>query len=93
MNLAADCPVMIGMSPERTEDMRTVVEACVNAMEHGNANPVATTVSVIMTMEHDRLAIDVADQVAPVPDPPRWSSRTSAHRSTAPDPPAAWGCS
>jgi serine/threonine-protein kinase RsbW len=74
MNTAGDCARMLGMAEERIEDVRTAVsEACINAMEHGNANDVATKVYVAVTIDRDRLAIDVADEgrSGPPPDPDR----------------------
>lgn len=71
MNLAGDCAAMMGMSSERVADVKTAVsEACINAMEHGNLHDVTTKIYVVMTVDEDRLAIDVADEgrsgVAPV---------------------------
>ena len=39
MHTAGDCARIMGMSEERVQDVMTAVsEACINAMEHGNAN-------------------------------------------------------
>ncbi len=52
---------IMGFSDSRVEDVKTAVsEACINAIEHGNASDVTTKVFVTMTMDDDRLAIDVA---------------------------------
>ena len=70
MNLAGDCARMMGMAPDRVEDVKTAVsEACINAIEHGNANDVTTKVYVGMTIEEDRLAIDVVDEGRSGPPP------------------------
>lgn len=63
MNLAGDCAAMMGMTGERIADVKTAVsEACINAMEHGNLHDVSTKIYVTMTIDQDRLAIDVADE-------------------------------
>ena len=70
MNTAGDCARMMGMSDERVEDVRTAVsEACINAMEHGNANDVSTKVYVAVTINDDRLEIDVVDEGRSGPPP------------------------
>jgi serine/threonine-protein kinase RsbW len=63
MQVAAELAEMMGFSPERTDDVRTAVsEACINAMEHGNALDGETKVFVVMTAGDERLAIDVIDE-------------------------------
>jgi serine/threonine-protein kinase RsbW len=70
MNLAGDCARMMGMSPERVDDVKTAVsEACMNAIEHGNANDTTTKVWVGMTIDDDKLAIDVVDEGRSGPPP------------------------
>lgn len=70
MNLAGDCAQMMGMAPGRVDDVKTAVsEACINAMEHGNDHDVTTKVYVAMTIEGDRLAIDVVDEGRSGPPP------------------------
>jgi serine/threonine-protein kinase RsbW len=70
MHTAGDCARMMGMSEERILDVMTAVsEACINAMEHGNANDVSTKVYVAVTIENDRLAIDVVDEGRAGPPP------------------------
>jgi serine/threonine-protein kinase RsbW len=70
MNVAADLAGMMRFPPERIEDLRTAVsEACINAMEHGNAHDESTKVYVVMTMHDDRLAIDVVDEGRSGPPP------------------------
>ncbi len=70
MNTAAYCARMIGMTDERVDDVKTAVsEACINAMEHGNENDISTKVYVLMTLQPDRLAIDVVDEGRSGPPP------------------------
>jgi serine/threonine-protein kinase RsbW len=70
MNTAADCARMIGMTDDRIEDVKTAVsEACINAMEHGNEYDISTKVYVLMTLQPDRLAIDVVDEGRSGPPP------------------------
>jgi len=70
MNTAADCARMLGMADERVEDVRTAVsEACINAMEHGNMFDITTKVYVAMTLDRDRLEIDVIDEGRSGPPP------------------------
>jgi serine/threonine-protein kinase RsbW len=70
MNLAAELATRMHFPASRIEDLRTAVsEACINAMEHGNANDVETKVYVVMTVEDDRLAIDVVDEGRSGPPP------------------------
>jgi serine/threonine-protein kinase RsbW len=70
MNLAADLATMMRFPQGRIEDLRTAVsEACINAIEHGNANDTSTRVYIVMTVEDDRLAIDVVDEGRSGPPP------------------------
>jgi serine/threonine-protein kinase RsbW len=70
MNTAGDCARMLGMAEDRVEDVKTAVaEACINAMEHGNACDVNTKVYVAMTLSQDRLEIDVVDEGRSGPPP------------------------
>jgi serine/threonine-protein kinase RsbW len=70
MNVAADLATMMQFPRERIDDLRTAVsEACINAMEHGNVNDTSTKVYVVMTADHDRLAIDVVDEGRSGPPP------------------------
>ncbi len=53
----------VGFHHERIEDMKTALsEACINAIEHGNALEPGLRVFVACDYTHDRLAIDVRDQ-------------------------------
>jgi serine/threonine-protein kinase RsbW len=70
MNLAAELAAMMKFPDSRIADLRTAVsEACINAMEHGNVNDVSTKVYVVMTVDDDRLAIDVVDEGRSGPPP------------------------
>lgn len=70
MALAEQCARIMGFADSRVEDVKTAVsEACINAMEHGNASDVTTKVFVTMTIDDDRLAIDVADEGRSGPPP------------------------
>ena len=70
MHTAGDCARIMGMSEERIQDVMTAVsEACINAMEHGNANDVTTKVFVAVKIEDDRLVMDVVDEGRSGPPP------------------------
>jgi serine/threonine-protein kinase RsbW len=70
MNVAAELATMVNFPDSRIEDLRTAVsEACINAMEHGNMNDTSTKVYVVMTLDDDRLAIDVVDEGRSGPPP------------------------
>jgi len=66
---------MLGLSPERTEDLKTIVaEAAINAMQHGNKERPDTRVTVSMTFKDDTIHIAVMDEgegvkeLTPTPD-------------------------
>lgn len=64
MNPAADFARLIAFPPDRIDDLRTAVaEACINAMEHGNAMEGSTTVELVMREP---------------PTASRWTSSTGA---------------
>jgi serine/threonine-protein kinase RsbW len=70
MHVAGDLAAMMQFPESRIEDLRTAVsEACINAMEHGNANDVSTKVYVLMTADDEQLAIDVVDEGRSGPPP------------------------
>jgi serine/threonine-protein kinase RsbW len=70
MNVAAELAEMVNFPQSRVDDLRTAVsEACINAMEHGNMNDTSTKVYVVMTLDEDRLAIDVVDEGRSGPPP------------------------
>lgn len=52
----------LGCDRERVEDLKTALgEACINAIEHGNARTPGLRVDVCCTSEQDRLTIEVHD--------------------------------
>ncbi len=60
----------LDFQPARIEDLKTAVaEACMNAIEHGNALERATMVSVLINPDPDKIEVRVADVGRqPVPD-------------------------
>jgi len=70
MKLAGAVAQQMGFAPERAEDLETAVsEACLNAMEHGNQLDASTLVRVLLSVEADRLIIDVRDEGRGGPPP------------------------
>ena len=66
---------MLGLSPERIEDLKTIVsEAALNAMHNGNKECSDTRVTVSMTFKDDTIHIAVMDEgdgvkeLTPAPD-------------------------
>jgi serine/threonine-protein kinase RsbW len=66
---------MLGFSPERIEDLKTIVaEAAINAMQHGNKERPDTRVTVSMTFKDDTIHVAVMDEgegvteLTPTPD-------------------------
>ena len=65
---------MVGLSPERIEDLKTIVaEAAINAMQHGNKQRPDARVTISMHFKDDTIHIAVMDQgqgfKAFLPDP------------------------
>jgi serine/threonine-protein kinase RsbW len=65
---------MLGLAPERIEDLKTIVaEAAINAMQHGNKERPDAWVKVSMTVKDNIIEITVMDQgegfSAFLPDP------------------------
>jgi anti-sigma regulatory factor (Ser/Thr protein kinase) len=65
---------MLGLSPERIEDLKTIVaEASINAMQHGNKERPDARVTVSMTVKENAIQVTVMDQgegfSAFLPDP------------------------
>jgi serine/threonine-protein kinase RsbW len=60
----------MGFSPDRIEDLKTAVaEACMNAIEHGNNEDKAVSVTVLLTAAPQQLEVKVADKgLTPMPD-------------------------
>ena len=70
MQLAGAVAQQMGFAPERVEDLETAVsEACINAIEHGNQLDASTRVSVLLSIDADRLSIDVRDEGRGGPPP------------------------
>jgi serine/threonine-protein kinase RsbW len=66
---------MHGFSPERVEDLKTIVaEAAINAMQHGNKERPDTRVSISMSFKDDTIRVEVTDEgegvkdLTPAPD-------------------------
>jgi serine/threonine-protein kinase RsbW len=73
MQLAGAVAQQMGFAPERAEDLETAVsEACLNAMEHGNQLDAGTQVRVRLSIDADRLSIDVRDEGRGGPPPDRF---------------------
>lgn len=54
---------MLGLAPERIEDLKTIVaEAAINAMQHGNKERPDTRVTVSMNFKDDTIHITVQDE-------------------------------
>ena len=54
---------MIGLAPERIEDLKTIVaEAAINAMQHGNKQRPDARVTVSMMFKDNALQVTVMDQ-------------------------------
>lgn len=70
MDLARAVAERMGLAPERAEDLETAVaEACLNAIEHGNRLDANTRVRVLLSIDADRLVIDVRDEGRGGPPP------------------------
>jgi serine/threonine-protein kinase RsbW len=82
MEAAAAAAKRMGFSPDRIHDLRTAVsEACINAIEHGNQADVSTRVAVVMTLEPERLEVNVADEGRqPFPSTAPEPGRPDDHR-------------
>ncbi|HNP84883.1 MAG: ATP-binding protein [Chloroflexi bacterium SZAS-1] len=54
---------VIGLPPERIEDLKLAVsEAVNNAIDHGNQREVAKLVEVMFVLDHDKLEVRISDQ-------------------------------
>jgi serine/threonine-protein kinase RsbW len=63
MASAAAFGKMVGLAPERIEDLKTVVaEAAINAMQHGHKQRPDARVTVSMHVKEDSIHIDVMDR-------------------------------
>ena len=82
MEAAAAAAKRMGFSPDRIADLKTAVaEACINAIEHGNKSDASSRVVVVLTVEPERLEVNVADE-GHEPFPPAISEpgRPEDHR-------------
>ena len=63
MACAATFAKMVGLSPERIEDLKTIVaEASINAMQHGNKERPEAKVIVLMNFTDDTIFVSVQDE-------------------------------
>jgi len=63
MACSASFARMMGFSPERIEDLKTVVsEAAINAMQHGNKGRPDARVTVLMNCQGDTINVSVMDE-------------------------------
>lgn len=63
MACSASFAQMMGLPPERIEDLKTIVsEAAINAMEHGNKGRPDARVTVSMDCREDTLNVTVKDE-------------------------------
>jgi serine/threonine-protein kinase RsbW len=63
MACAASFAKMVGLSPERIEDLKTIVaEAAINAMQHGNKERPDARVIVLMNFTDDTIFVSVQDE-------------------------------
>jgi serine/threonine-protein kinase RsbW len=74
MASAATLAKMLGLAPERIEDLKTIVaEAAINAMQHGNKERPDARVTISMMITDDSIQVTVMDQgegfSAFLPDP------------------------
>ena len=62
MSTAAAVAKLVGLQPDRIEDLKTAVaEACINAIEHGNRLNEKLSVGVILSASDDFLEVKVID--------------------------------
>ena len=63
MASAESYATMIGLAPERIEDLKTIVaEAAINAMQHGNKERPDARVTVSMMFKDNTIQVTVMDQ-------------------------------
>ena len=61
--IANELGQVIGLPPERIEDLKLAVsEAVNNAIDHGNQREVAKLVEVMFVLDHDKLEVRISDQ-------------------------------
>jgi serine/threonine-protein kinase RsbW len=70
MKLVGAVAEQLGFVPKRVADLKTAVsEACLNAIEHGNQMQDDTHVLLLLSIDADRLRIDVKDEGRGGPPP------------------------
>ena len=63
MACSASYAKMMGLAPERIEDLKTIVsEAAINAMQHGNKGRPDARVTVAMNCKDDTINVTVTDE-------------------------------
>jgi serine/threonine-protein kinase RsbW len=63
MACSATFAKMLGFSPERIEDLKTIVaEAAINAMQHGNKERPDARVTILMNFKDDTIHVAVKDE-------------------------------
>ncbi len=68
--LAGAVARQMGFEPERVEDLQTAVaEACANAIEHGNQLDANIPVRILLSIDADRLSIEIRDEGRGGPPP------------------------
>ena len=73
MACSASFARMIGIVPERIEDLKSAVaEACINAMQHGNKWRPEARVVVNMNFRDDTFIVSVMDQGGGMPEVPEF---------------------
>ena len=71
MSTAAAVAKLVGLRPDRIEDLKTAVaEACINAIEHGNRLNEKLSVGVILSASDDVLEVKVIDDGKGMKTPP-----------------------
>lgn len=71
MDTARAVAQWIGLSEERTEDLRTAVaEACLNAIQHGNGLQIEKPVRLVFAFSEQSLRVDVMDSGQGITTPP-----------------------
>ena len=73
MACSASYARMVGLAPERVEDLKSAVaEACINAMQHGNKDRPEASVVVNMKFREDTFIVSVIDQGNGIPEVPEF---------------------
>jgi serine/threonine-protein kinase RsbW len=65
MSTAAAVAKLVGLRPDRIEDLKTAVaEACINAIEHGNRFDERLSIGIVLSMEDGKLEVKILDSGA-----------------------------